>query len=719
MNHEHLQSTGNAERTALAHVWQLVCQALRVPEVTTTNPEHGSKHSIWDAGHISKRASRDGWRSLVTGADWSTELEQQSRPYLNSALWHDARHHAREYHLVETDTYYYTDVTHEGITGGGYQNELIGMTQAFTEILAKDGKNISRSNLETQVLTLVKNWAWQAASQPGRYILWTSPPDTKANGMAGIDSNKDWHRQESHHSFIYVIWAEQVTTDTVRLHTRQLRGWPNINQLISFQSSVLAEKEQFKAHTLADSWQQPSKNRATLDLIENIIEINAPTSPLEDTLTAVKTKLYATQKKWVTQPDKLPVVDQTSFWQQQEELFASHYLATVEPLLAKLSTGLTETDPYWSSSEYQQLLDELDTAFTYYDLGLKDILIETNTNPNYRAFHPNPILNLGLGWGRRLLKMFGSNLGVVDKVKKLYHLDVALRIHDVPMSRADAFWYLRNVSGLLSFGNAVLSASQCGILTPFSLPFSMAKYAGQASAGSLGLVGANPLELMPLPLRRELSKTLTETQFVEICIAGQVWTVPKEYLEETEWLTQTTLPVMGPCDIPLEDDSLAFALSLSAFERWRQFMVPLLAGSPALETVVSLLPNTQPEKVIELFNILVTKVLKPVSLGSFVSGTYDFADEVADWVDQQYLEPLKTSANPLLTLELLINQHAAAIVADTAAGNTLRERWHSLGKPTDTTLANTANKALSTTNQTPTSMTEFAPSSATTVAYAA
>lgn len=678
MNHEHHFVFGDAEPSALALLWQALKTTVSRLEHTVaepindTKPEHESKHSVWNAAHISKRASREGWRNLVVGNNWSSEKERGSKPYLNSALWHDARHHARENHLVELDTYYYNDLTLEGIFGGGYSTELITMTTAFTDILAKDGKYVSRGELETQVLTMVKSWAWQSAEEPGSYLLWTSPPDTEENGYPGIDSLSNWRRQESNHSFIYVIWAEKLTESVVRIHTRQLRGWPNIDQLITFQKSVLSEKNSFLATPLGEAWRQPSSKRVTLDLIENLLCVHAPTTPLETTLHAIKSKLYTSQKKWLVSPETLPNVDTDRFWEQQEALFASHYLESITPLLAQLPTGLSADDPYWASDEFDQILQQLDTAFTYYDLGLKDIVIETNTNDQYRAFHPNPFLNQVLGWGRSFFKLFGSKESLLEKIKRLYHLDVALRIQDMPLSKADAFWYLRNVSGLAMFSNALLSASQCGILTPFTLPFSAAKYAAEASTGGMG--GANPFQLLSPEIRLELTNTLTQTEFAEVTIAGQIWTIPTDYLEETAWLEQTKTPVLGPCDIPLEADSLAFAMSLRTFESWRQLMIPLLAGTPALQKLVELLPNTKPEKILDIFDVLVTKVLKPVSLANFVSGTYDFTDELNNWVDEQYVQPLTTSSNPLATLELLISEHADAILADSVESQTLRAR---------------------------------------------
>lgn len=507
-----------------------------------------SEHSVFRADFYCQRASREGTANVM------------------AVMQEDARHHALETLLIELDTYYQYQVRPEGLIGGMYTEDLIFMAHRFVDILAEEGKKLSRADLEQQVMTFESQWALQSCDKKGSYMLITSPPGSEKDGYHGIDSETNWSAQESHHTFFYLQWAERTEDGNVVIHTRQIRAWPNIEQLIQIQTQL-------------NNGQKPEVDfeNPTLNLIENLIFFDRPDLTPNEMVAEVQKIVYQTQESWTVNPAQLPKVDKDAFWKIQQQLMqlttdgipADFYLTTVQPLLEQIPQGLEPDDPYWQSADYQKIIKQMDKAFTYYTLTLDKWVVDHNQNLDFKPKKQNlldTLKSLPLKiLTKRKHKKTDTQMTLVEKIRRLYEIDVRQTVFKEKISKDDQEWYFGNVGNLISLVARLFSLAQCGGLAPFTAPFSIMK-----ASGSIGNFRLNVTLLSPKE-RMKFFQEIKSQNYVEINLSKK-WMVPAEYLKPRKDGTPGCIVKngvdLGPCDIPLANDPMALTMNQTMFNQY-------------------------------------------------------------------------------------------------------------------------------------------------------
>jgi hypothetical protein len=465
--------------------------------------------------------------------------------------------------LTSWETIIYPD---EDLTlAGHYQEDLGVMTHNFIEVLGDEGKTQSRAEIETKNAYFMKQWAINNADS-NSILIWTSPPDSEAQGYQGSTSKKRWHAKERHHSFFYVMRAKKRTitdeggqpAEVIVIQTDQLRAWPNISQLAEIHTQLSQTQNSPLKHL------EFNDGSASLLLTDNLIELEG-SGKYETDLEQLKEIIYQDQRDWLFSPEDMPQVKEEAFWTEFNQLTADFYLHEALPLFEQITQQASSAtdDQFWYSTEYQQILDQLDALFDYWAMALQKWVEVNDVNPNSQTLTIKKLFKNLKSLPLRLLQKSQpkpeKNTSIPTQgISSMYHIDIKKRIFGQKITGSEKEFYLNNIN-LLSLGGSFLSLAQCGIMTPFTLPFTTMR-----QNLSLGNFSQFELSIKSLPLETQKQLLSQFQNYVSLEIAGspQKFMVPRSYLGEC-YLENNQ--VMGPCGIPLSLDPDALPMSATQF----------------------------------------------------------------------------------------------------------------------------------------------------------
>ncbi len=589
------------------------------PSKERFNPEVTSQESLWRIDFILKRYS------------------QGDLTHPREALRTDFQALAHEELLAQRKMSWSRELHDYGTTGGGYDDPLQRMTQNYVSYIGRENGDISRAILENLMLKETETIAAETAEEPGTFMVWISPPGPVEQGYQGITSAQDWTAPEKFPSKIYIMWSEGAEMKTV-----QLTGWPNVDQLVSFW-----EKLNGKPFPHGD------KENILLELIANLTVKKDFAGTPEEFVNQVSQDFFASQESW-SNAVEMPSVNPEKFDQEVEKGWQEFYWPEVQKLLSVIPKDLTDNDPFWSSEEYRQVVQELDLAFAYY----------------FRT------LSLFVSQGDK------AKMIPWPKVRKSFHFDCDVKVYGKKASVREMKNHTAVLRTFMDIGNKGFSVSQCGLLAPFPTALNAMKSAGNFN-GVLGLNGNFKKEFSPAYAEKlqseEYQLKLAEYQRIQTGNYQELTlTVNGEdvhYMVPADFLTGKGCFVaevdgqevaMGPCDIPLDtifkdpNENLVYKMSALEFaEHARQLYNFLFADE--LETAANSidknpqLSQTEKQKAKQLLAELETIIFKPtIGLSELVAGVTPFNEDAGLYLPGQITQQLHQSKNPIKLLEEMV-----------------------------------------------------------------
>ena len=635
---QQLENFSNEATTIIGGIFGQIKELLDNP-VQENRLEKTSRQSLMRADLLAKRFI-NSQELYPTNQDKSALLKE------------DLKHIACETLLGQPITSWETIIDpQEKISLAGKYHEDIGvMSQSFTKMLTQEGKNQTRAEIETKNAHFMKQWALNNADT-NNLLIWTSPPDDESQGYHGSTSKTNWRAQEKFHSFIYVMRAEtQVVADenqqpkqVVVIKTDQLRAWPNINQLIEIQAQLLQQPNLDIQRLL------PNDEKAVLLLIDNLIEL-AGTGDYETDLQSIIDVIYSSQAEWLFNPSQMPEVDQTAFWEQFNRLTDEFYLTEALPLFNQIQTKVESSIPeqFLISNEYQLILEQLDLLLDYWHMSLQKWVEDHDQNPQSQILMVKNLLQqlkkLPLLIKEELIpEEEKTNIIPINNISKMFKTDVKKRILEKILSPEEKRFYLANLN-LLSLSGNFLSLAQCGVMTPFTLPFTIMR-----QGLSLGNFSQFSLAIQNLPIETQQRLLNQFNQYVPLQLQGaaEQFMVPQSYLGRC-YLEGNQ--VMGPCGVPLSLDPDALPMSEGRFGQLINSFQSLISSQETNLLQNQLFDKAGSNKEREQVRLITTSLKKvfdrPITLDQLINNIIPITAKAVKILPFELLKEVRQSNAP-------------------------------------------------------------------------
>ncbi len=399
-----------------------------------------------------------------------------------------------------------------GPTGmrGGYTQTLSEVTTRFLEHLQQQGRPVTRAAVEVTASLAIEHWMKQHPhTQKPERIITISPRGTEAELYPGLDEK----------NYIFINVFEKNNTS---FFLRQYRSYDTNSQLPDLQKRLVAVAPQtgYIEQLSEDTHLHPDHQTIT-----RVVHI--PHSvPLAD----IEAAVYSHKKAWPVDIDReLPHVPSRLRVHELERTTA--YCRTVFRELV-LNQDLELLEKSAAFTELVQLVRAAllkwteDHASNYHQ-----------TTEEMLQYH----LDLDLitqSWRIKLKERKGAQLEVTEQA-------VLTQFNQVTQ-----------LSSLLPLQEAA-SWAHCIVGTPQSLLLQSVMNSSGIFTPTSALDLRSFISHMSAQERTKLAESIQS--YVRITVAGEVWYVPSSYLAEPGcFYDEKSGMVMGPCNIPLKDDPLAY-----------------------------------------------------------------------------------------------------------------------------------------------------------------
>lgn len=609
---------------------------------------------LWDGEIYAKKFSES--------ADFRTHLE--------SALTEDMRGLLKEAMLNQKKQRFEPTRVNpkSGEEGNGYHTPLEPMVLNYVQYCMQRYGNAYRAVTEHLVQQDTSSWALKTADE-NEYLIWISPPSIEYGGSTSELKNPAVTEQFC--SKIYIKWSEksldpETNEPVVLLHTIQLTGWPNYDQLIACWEELNGK-----------AFPTTSKTTVVTDLIGNLTFINDKNLLANQVVEKVSEAFFKSQDSW-EHAQEMPKVSPERFWKYQEVLWQHFYLPKATVLLNKIPPNLSQDHLYWQTKKAKEIINSLDLVFQFYWRNLEKFVKEEESGkPEVLKLHDQYINDAK----NRISFEMQTTL---KKLSKTLGRDINLKVLNKKLREKEIKQHQLDLSGLLNLADQASAATQCYTLAPFTMSFNTISKGGQGG-GSLGSGGFSIDGRDGAPLKiasKEYEKKFSELQkirqhnYVEITLTVEGkevnYMVPDTFLERKGCFVETIdgkEVAMGPCDIPLdlkfedENENIVYKMSQSQFTEHVRSLEDFLSRENLQVAEKSLAenPNLTTEKRAEVEAMLskLKKILfkRSIGLSDFVASViipYSVSLEVCLYFTSEIADNLRTSLNPLKYLEELM-----------------------------------------------------------------
>lgn len=443
-----------------------------------------------------------------------------------------------------------------------YQEPLAAQAKRFQEKLGRTGKRQQRSQIESFNSQRLDNWLATVCDAPeyaiGTKLVWCSPPGFRAEGYHGTSAE--------HHSFIWV-YEKKMGMDGPEMTMTQFRCWPSLVQMEGIQRQLRAHS--ITTSILDDSGLQTHKLSRRNAVIADFIEL-----PPEYSMDSIAQCIYETESSWKvgrTEMPQLSDLNRVAFAEYRDAVLHQFLLPTYQSLLAPMYQLQEPYDsPFWTSTEYRQLIQELDLSFA---IAWQHLLkyVEAATDQSS---------------GRSMPKLEET----IPELHELFRIKV--RSQDGVATVADEKRFNVLAPQILSAGSKAMSVGQCGLgtLIPLQLFRGLERFnifRGITSVSQLSKFDVARLTAAEKLLFKEevLGQYQPMTLLDRFGRKAKYWVHAEhyqEYLEGSRFLP--TGECVGPCDIPLDSGIDQFVLTDSKFrELYQATAIPNLDALAQLD----------------------------------------------------------------------------------------------------------------------------------------
>lgn len=433
-----------------------------------------------------------------------------------------------------------------GILGmnSSYQDGLDHQGQGFIEKLNRQGKKVSRAEIEQNNLLELNNWSLYAPTHS--IFVWSSPPGAEEEGYGGRNS----------HSFTFVY--QKTAPDQVVLH--QFRSWMPLKDHRSLHSQLHSDSHP-RTQSLRDH-----------DLIADTIILN-PSADLNEQqleiwsnaqIQQVEGFVYKSSKSWSFDINEVPEVPEQQY-QIYRDFLITLYIREVVPLLLE-QVPEVDSEEWWrfsSSQEHARLIEQLDLAFAFlaYQPLLKFVELANENEAGNQGLIKG-LLNgvLSNSGGERL--MIEIPLPELESQLRFLYQTKLSEIHGGNIDPQLVEEFNNTGRSLLSSANSVFSQGQCGIGSLFSNSISknnvLSSLANPSLSGQfLGGFGEGFSMQEKLGLIKELSEYKPlyiqnrDTGNVEVWYAKFLTNNTADIASYSSQCYILNGQIFGPCDVPL------------------------------------------------------------------------------------------------------------------------------------------------------------------------
>lgn len=450
-----------------------------------------------------------------------------------------------------------------------YQESLVELAENFATSQQQKGAPDKRALTELKTSVRLIDWIQSPQTSLGKHLIWISPRGSKAEGYPGEDQKNP----------VMINVYEKRDEGTF---LKQSKSWASNQQLHELQQQlallgqVLPQKEEL-AHQFAVT--HPNHQ-----IIDSLVEL-PPTVPYNQ----IEHYIYTTEQTWAVKRSDFPTFDHQEFNFFREEIYTHLEQAIINALF---KAQQLQSQDLLTTKDYKKTLRHLDELIYFAQAAiLKWIENQEKQLESIQVLH-----NFALATTLSQQKAQGISLSMEQVVQ------------------------FAELSRFFTISGRFLGLLQCGTFTPFTLPITIMKQ--PFSLGSLGEFQV-AVESMSAFSRLQLFNEISNMSYQQVVINGTPWMVPASYLETTDWL-ENNPQFLGPCNIPLTDDPLAFQMTEPEFNQYLQQLQSSLQQEQiaSIEEQLEKIPADDLPEAQQLVNILKRILLKEsVGLNDLLNNT--------------------------------------------------------------------------------------------------
>lgn len=489
------------------------------------------------------------WESRRYFEAWSFASNETDQHTIHNQLRADISSFFDEYAFLRSKVSY--DYGLNGIQNG-YSESMSTIAENFLEKMRTEERPIERAELELDVSHYVEAWMRSPKVQVGEKIMMISPRGSQAELYPGLDER----------NYVFVNVYEKTEAGFT---FQQYRNYDA--------NAYLPQLQKTLAQSLGGSLQKITNRHPDYDTHATIA--TAVYLPSEVSMEQVEAVVYKNKAKWKTNIDRdLPQLPAASMQEKLKEVTAF--------CLAEFTT--------LAGSEYS--LQEKNLAFNLLVRLVKNTLLKwvennaTNYDPAKQKDFVFDLQTIKSAWHLEFKQQLGEKLDTEEK-KLVKFFKTSIELSNTLPLKSMAQW------------------AHCVTGTPLSLLRMKALTSNKLFMDISGSsYGSTEISIQQ---KQEMKKQLEG--YIRLTIHGETWFVPPDYLTEKGcYFDEKTGLVMGPCDLPLEEDPYALTL-----EEYTSIMEELnqLRNDPDLNA----LSLSEQERVIQLYYHLRLKLF--VSSASF------------------------------------------------------------------------------------------------------
>jgi hypothetical protein len=515
----------------------------------------------------------------------------------------------------------------------GYDITTSQVCQNFEKELESQGKDTRRASLETWVAKTLDAWMADEQIPIGTTLMTISPRGTLEEGYPG----------EKQSNYVFINLYQKIGENDFQLI--QLTSYEHNQGLAQLQTDLSTISQPYQPVQLPFAPTVPSHR-----LITQIRQFGP-----EISINNLEQKVYSDQSNWPVKLEQLPQLEEVSFKRQLDSIltFCAEEFVTLQ----------AQADTQQASAQFDILMEIVREDFLKW--------VEHHaSNYHHLQDHTKPVepdVSIARIKERWLLKSKDAKSLTSEDKQTLRTLDALAKLKP-----------LGDLQRLASMAHCVVGT-----------PLSFQKKMISSDVLSAVKLENNGGEILSANQQLELQQVLNKLTriFVKNHQTGgtQIWYILVENPDEAAWYingcyqVDAKSPIMGPCDVPLYQDSLVNPdWILSESEYW-QLRAQAFADTLA-DKLRSKVHSAQDREQLEYLVQLLTQKLFKISFSDLIAGVTNFREEHLFQLPNDDYQRLISSHQPLLTLEELVFDQ-------TNPDSSRRHTWQRLIPEFDTSLA--------------------------------